>query len=223
MELKQNCIICGKKCERKDNKYCSVKCYRSKLRKKKEVKMKLCKICKKRETQSMQSYYCFECCGFINKNEKRVHNIGAKRRSLRYYNLHKNDTHFKEYRKKYIREYQRRKLNQSNIYKVQMRIRNYVNYSLNKYSKNGKIMSCNKYGIDVNKIIENLKPFPDDIENYHIDHIIPLSSFNLNNLIQVKMAFYPENLRWLKSSDNISKSNKIIPNFVGFKQMFDNY
>lgn len=223
MVIKNNCLICGKECKTKYTKYCSIECYKSKPRKIKNIDIKLCNFCNKKETETRASKYCSDCSSFVWENERRVHNIGARRRALRYYNIHKNDLHMREYKKKYMREYQRKKSKESNDYRIQFRLRNYVNSSLKRYSSKGKIMSCYKYGIDLKSIIEHLKPFPENLSEYHIDHIIPLSSFNLNNPLQVKMAFSPDNLQWLKSSDNISKSNKIIPNTVGFKQLFDNY
>lgn len=88
------------------------------------------------------------------------------------------------------------------------RLRRYVRNVLNKYSKSGKIQESKKYGIDYEKIIEHLKPFPEDIEKYHIDHIIPLSVFDLNNPKHILAAFSPENHQWLKAKDNMSKNAK---------------
>ncbi len=73
------------------------------------------------------------------------------------------------------------------------------------YSKIGKIMPSKKYGIDWEAIIEHLKPFPQPRENYHIDHIIPLCSFDFNNPEEIKKAFAPENHQWLTAHENISK------------------
>jgi len=62
--------------------------------------------------------------------------------------------------------------------------------------------------IKYNDIIDHLKPFPENIDEYHIDHIFPLSAFDFNDPIHIKAAFAPENHQWLKAKDNMSKSDK---------------
>ena len=76
------------------------------------------------------------------------------------------------------------------------------------YSKIGKIKTIKKYDIDIEKIILHLTPFPENVEEYHIDHIFPLSAFNLDDSIHIKAAFAPENHQWLKKEENLKKSNK---------------
>lgn len=88
-------------------------------------------------------------------------------------------------------------------------MRNLLYQALKSYSKKGKSFSSKKYGIDFDKIINHLKPFPLNLDGYHIDHIKPLSSFNLEDLEQIKEAFSPKNHQWLKSYENISKGNKL--------------
>ena len=69
-------------------------------------------------------------------------------------------------------------------------------------------MSSKKYGINYKAIIEHLKPFPEDLLNYHIDHIKPICAFNLNNLEEVRQAFSPENHQWLTAEENRKKGRK---------------
>ncbi len=92
------------------------------------------------------------------------------------------------------------------------RLRRSLNHAMTKYSKTGKIMSSKKYGIDWKKIIEHLRPFPENLKSFEIDHIIPLHSFDLTDLKQLKKAFSPENLRWLTREENRRKSGKIVFN-----------
>ena len=74
-------------------------------------------------------------------------------------------------------------------------------------------MSSKKYGIDWKKVIEHLKPFPENIGDFEIDHIIPLHTFDLNYPEQVKKAFAPENLQWLLRIENRKKSGKMPSEF----------
>jgi len=69
-------------------------------------------------------------------------------------------------------------------------------------------MKSKDYGIDYEKIIEHLKPFPKDLSKYHIDHIKPLCKFDLTKKEEVKKAFAPENHQWLLVTDNLKKSSK---------------
>lgn len=97
-------------------------------------------------------------------------------------------------------------------YKLKELLRSYVFHALNYYTLSGKTRSSKKYGIDYTAIINHLKPFPENIKLYHIDHIRPLASFNFvnpdgsTNFEEIKKAFAPENHQWLLARDNLSKS-----------------
>ena len=71
-------------------------------------------------------------------------------------------------------------------------------------------MSSRKYGINYKAIIEHLKPFPKDIENYEVDHVVPLSWFDFNNLEEIKWAWAPENHQWLTIEENRNKSDRFM-------------
>ena len=131
----------------------------------------------------------------------------------------------KERRKEYWEEYgkkpevrskinekdrMRRKIDKK--YAITDRLRRSLNHALTKYSKTGKIMSSKKYGIKWEKIINSLEPFPENIENYEIDHVKPLHLFNLENEEEIRKAFDPLNLQWLTIEENRKKSGKIIDN-----------
>lgn len=108
----------------------------------------------------------------------------------------------------------RRKIDKK--YAITDRLRRSLNHAFTKYTKTGKIMSSKKYGIDWNKVIESLKPFPKDIKDYEIDHIRPLHSFNLEDSKEIKKAFDPSNIRWLTIEENRSKNGKIIMKDIKF-------
>ena len=132
-------------------------------------------------------------------------------------------TRYREQRKKYRKEYgsrleirkrinkrdrNRRKIDKR--YAIVDRLRRSLNHAMKKYSKTGKIMSSKKYGIDWKEIIESLKPFPEKIERFEIDHIIPLCRFNLTKEGEIKKAFSPLNLQWLTREENRKKNGKIL-------------
>lgn len=95
-------------------------------------------------------------------------------------------------------------------YAIIDRLRRSLNHAFTKYTKTGKIMSSKKYGIDWNKVIKGLEPFPKDIKKFEIDHKIPLHSFDLNKHEEIKRAFDPSNLQWLTMEENRRKGGKIM-------------
>lgn len=102
-------------------------------------------------------------------------------------------------------------------YRTKCILRERIRSSFKSYSIKGKVKSSKKYGINYQAIIDHLGPCPGEREDYHIDHIIPLSVFNFNDDKHIKLAFSPENHQWLKKKDNLIKSAKYN------KEEFDNY
>lgn len=91
-------------------------------------------------------------------------------------------------------------------------LRRRLREALKRYSITGKIRSSDEYGINYDAIIKHLGQHPNTIGKkgiWHIDHIVPLSAFNMNDPDQVKLAFAPENHRWLLAKKNLQKSKKI--------------
>ena len=102
-------------------------------------------------------------------------------------------------------------------YSIKKRLRSLLYHAFLKYSKTGKISISKQYGINYEAIIKHLKPFPKDIKNYHIDHIIPLSfsGWDFNNKEHIKKASAPENYQWLTKNQNMWKNNRlVVPCFV---------
>jgi len=123
----------------------------------------------------------------------------------------------KEYMRKYtkkpenkikINNYLKKKRKEKSKFRIMGNLRMLLYLAMRRYSKTGKIMSSMKYGIDYKAIIEHLKPFPDNLSDYEVDHIKPLSLFNLNDKEEVKKAFAPENHQWLLAPINRSKGAK---------------
>jgi hypothetical protein len=73
--------------------------------------------------------------------------------------------------------------------------------------------SC-EYGIDWKACIDNLGPRPDNINDYHIDHIIPCAAFDFTNPSHPAICFHPTNLRWVLADENLSKNDTIYPELV---------
>lgn len=104
-------------------------------------------------------------------------------------------------------KYKRKRRKEDIQFRIKTNLRRRLLYVLNLYG-NGKKLPTSKYGINYKKIINHLKPFPKEISKYHVDHIIPLCTFDLTNPIQIKEAFAPENHQWLLAKENLSKGGK---------------
>lgn len=89
---------------------------------------------------------------------------------------------------------------------LNFRIKELVRTRIRKNIKNNK--KNLKSNIMYDKIIDFLGICNGDIKDYHIDHIFPLSAFDLSNKEDFLVAFCPENHQWLLASENISKSDK---------------
>ena len=124
--------------------------------------------------------------------------------------LKENKDKFREWRRKYLQE----SLKTDNNFVIKERLRILLCQALKHYTKTGKIRNSKQYGINYKLIIRHLKPFPEDLSKYHIDHIRPLCSFNFvnpdgsQNLEEIKIAFAPENHQWLLAFENQSKGGR---------------
>lgn len=96
--------------------------------------------------------------------------------------------------------------------RLRNRIRKILKHkNINKIDKSFKLIGCSREDL---KIYLESK-FKDGMswENYnkwHIDHIIPCSSFDLTKEEEQRKCFHYTNLQPLWASDNIRKSNKIL-------------
>ncbi|MEK6885645.1 MAG: HNH endonuclease signature motif containing protein [Nanoarchaeota archaeon] len=159
---------------------------------------------------------------FKEKNRKRI-KIYRQRPEVKEENRILAVTKYREERRKFWKDYgtrpevrarinanRRLRFKTNKDFAIADRLRRSFNHAMNKYSKTGKIMSSRKYGLNWKELIDSLKPFPDNLEKFEIDHIIPLHTFDLTNPEEIKKAFAPTNLRWLTIEENRKKGGKII-------------
>ena len=110
---------------------------------------------------------------------------------------------------KYMREKRRNDLN----FLIASRLRRRL---LSAFKGSGIMKKKNsiKYGINYKEIINHLiNTLPSDYyknpHKYCMDHIIPLSVFNLSKDSEVRKAQSKENIQWLTVKENVQKSNKL--------------
>jgi hypothetical protein len=127
-----------------------------------------------------------------NKEKSRLLNTERKRRSRQ---------QKAEHHRAYAREYYRKN-------SIRVRLRNRLSFAL-RQQKIIKNKTFDHYGLDVAAIMAFLGPCPGDLKNYDIDHIVPLSSFNLSDERQIRVAFAPENHQWLTKRENMEKHAKL--------------
>jgi len=141
----------------------------------------------------MKEYY-----SKYSKNNKEKISIKNKKWYLKI----KND------RLEYWRIYDKNMRKTNENYIIKKRLRSRLNQEKIRYLNKGKCFFSSKYGIDYASIMEHLKPFPQDISKYHIDHIKPLCSFDLTDPQKVRNAFAPENHQWLLAGENLKKGGR---------------
>ena len=70
----------------------------------------------------------------------------------------------------------------------------------------------------------NGSPSEEELRNLHIDHIIPLSWFDMDDERHVKVCSHYINLQYLSSSDNLKKGGRYMgspDNIISYREGFD--
>lgn len=164
------------------------------------------------QKEYMKKYYQNNKKKFVGYAKKYNQSKKGKKK-IKEYRL-KNKEKIRQHMKKYFRE---RRKDESYLLKKKHLTR--LRRVIIRYLKEGKIVypklhPLSKYfdlpNINYDKIIENLKPFPKDIKNYQIDHIIPLCKFNFKNPREIESAYDSKNLQLLTIKENRKKGSKII-------------
>jgi hypothetical protein len=116
----------------------------------------------------------------------------------------------KERRRKYNNSYNSERLKNDILFKLARNIRIRINRFLkNKTNKSNDILGCSILTLKnhlEHKFIENMSW--DNYGDWHIDHIIPLSS--AKNEEEIYRLCHYTNLQPLWAEDNLKKSNKIL-------------
>ena len=100
-------------------------------------------------------------------------------------------------------------------------IRGRIRCSIKRIIKNanaGQVKPVNKYGIVIKDLVNKMES--DAIYlgyttkelismNYHIDHIIPIASYNIFDEKEIQKCCSPLNLRWLPAKENLQRGHKI--------------
>ncbi len=203
-----------------------VKEYNKKYLQRPEVKERNREYRKRPEVKAKQKEYLQR--PEVKERVKQYHKMYRKRPEVKKIRNERQRIHWqtpevKAKQKEYLIEYNQRpnvKENNKQYYKkriennvnflIRKRLRNRLRKALKQYTVTGKIKHSIDYEIDYGAIIKHLSPFPLNRHLYHIDHIIPLVSFDLEDPEQVKLAFAPSNHQWLLAFDNLSKGGRVM-------------
>lgn len=121
----------------------------------------------------------------------------------------------KEYMRTYMRDYEKQRKLRDPQYKISRQIRHRIYIALKGNKK--RLSSIEELGCTIPELKDYITgKFQVDMtwDNYcytgwHLDHIVPLSSFDLTDPEDFKRACHYTNLQPLWAKDNISKGNKI--------------
>lgn len=177
---------------------------------------KKCTKCKKRKNKDQYHIYsnnkhrsyCISCGRSMCKNYK-----AQNRDNISQYNKEYKQQHKEEIRK-YNREWTAKTKKTNPQYKIKSVLRIRLNKALQGLVKSDKTL--NLLGCDLEFLLEWFKfRFINDMtidnhgEKWHIDHVIPCSSFDLTKEEEQKKCFHWTNLQPLEGTYNIIKGDKI--------------
>ena len=145
--------------------------------------------------------------------------------------INKNKNYWKDYNKKYYennkekinkqkKEYNKKRLQNDPIYKMVRNIRSRIKNALKDKAIKNYMKPLELFGASAEEVWNHLESqFKDGMTRYnnnrkgwHIDHIKPISSFDLNNPEQLKKCCHYKNLQPLWWYDNLSKGKKYAKN-----------
>lgn len=188
---------------------------KKKIKVRPDIKEKECRIC--HEIKSIENFefrkyrlsYRNECLDCVREIKKEYGKKNRAKLSQHEREFYKDPEKKRQKRNKQNEREKQRRLEDPS-YRMRLNLKTCIRAAFKLYSKNGKTMSCKQYGIDFEAIYNKVGPCPGSGKDWHLDHIIPISIFNLDNPEHVILSHLPENLRWLESKINTSKSDDII-------------
>lgn len=168
---------------------------------------------------------CKACISIYNisYNAKNKDILNSKKRTKYFLERDKNLAIMKAYKqnnkekiKIYTRNYSRNRKKIDLNFKLKCALRTRLNEAINNKYKTGSAIK--DLGCSVQELKEHLeKQFQNgmtwenwSVHGWHIDHIIPLASFDLTDKEQFLKACHYTNLQPLWAKDNISKKDKIL-------------
>ena len=174
----------------------------------------------KDSTKPLGYGYRCKCCG--NKIANEYYNNLEKKQRLSYYYNNRNEIRKKQKiyeqktrkkRREYFRKWENHKMKTDPIYRIRKILNNRLRAAFKNVNgkKSKSILELCGAGLElVKQHIENqFKPGMSwqNHGKWHIDHIKPVSSFNLLNEEEIKKACHYTNLQPLWALENLRKSN----------------
>lgn len=169
---------------------------------KKNIKIYLGKEAEYREKYKIKRYASFKL--YYKKNKERL--LSGRKEYLKKY---------KQEHKLERNQYSKNKYKNDSNYKLNILLRTRLNTAIKRKYKSGSAVR------DLGCTIPELKIYLEkqfkegmnwnnwSVNGWHIDHKIPLSSFDLSNRKHFLIALNYKNLQPLWAKDNLTKSNKI--------------
>jgi hypothetical protein len=120
-----------------------------------------------------------------------------------------------EHKRAYRREYEKRKKQEDIDHKIRCSLRNRLKIALKNSRKNDPTLSLLGCGLDELKqhLESQFQPGMTwdnwSRHGWHIDHVLPLSCFDLSNPEQLRQACHYSNLRPLWAKDNLTKGSRV--------------
>lgn len=194
------CVTCKSQHHRQSN-YCSKKCLPKRSSKFTQHRLKLL-------NQNIKQFKWHGLCG-VCKKANQIYYVSVNMENCK--KCHNRKTRIARIKR----------CKEDPIFKMQCYIRTRITDTVRKLTKNKKQFSngsfCKLFGCSNQQLKKHLESkFTSKMswDNYgtywHLDHIIPISSFDLSDPDQCKAANHWTNLQPLEASKNMSKSNKII-------------
>jgi len=225
-EIIKICKCCKKEfiAKRKDKIFCSRKCKEKEYNKNHIEEIIEYRENNREKANEYQKEYrennrekANEYAKEYNKNHREKANEYAK--EYRENNREKANEYAKEYNKNHKEEKNKRHNNRKKIdinYRLRCNLRTRLNSAIKNNQKSGS--AVDDLGCTISELIlylESKFQFGMTWDNWkhsgwHIDHIIPLSSFNLENREELLKAVNYINLQPLWAKDNLSKGDKLI-------------